>query len=113
MGIKESNVFFVGKRTRGASRLAEWVERLGCGYCSGSAGNGESPFFVRHRCFALRARIFKASGSIALMRSADEWYGGRRAMLTRPDLIVAMSPPGYPSARLLPSRAGFRFTRRD
>ena len=30
-----------------------------------------------------------------------------------PDLIDAMSPPGYPSARLLSSRAGFRFTRPD
>lgn len=28
-----------------------------------------------------------------------------------PDLIDAMSPPGYPSARLRPRRAGFRFTR--
>lgn len=28
-----------------------------------------------------------------------------------PDLIDAMSPPGYPSARLLSSIAGFRFTR--
>jgi len=25
-------------------------------------------------------------------------------------VVVSMSPPGYPSARLLPSRAGFRFT---
>jgi len=30
-----------------------------------------------------------------------------------PDLIDAMSPPGYPSARSLSSIAGFRFTRRD
>jgi hypothetical protein len=30
-----------------------------------------------------------------------------------PGLIDAMSPPGYPSARLLSSRAGFRFTRPD
>jgi hypothetical protein len=30
-----------------------------------------------------------------------------------PDLIDAMSPPGYPSARLLSSIAGFRFTRPD
>jgi hypothetical protein len=28
-----------------------------------------------------------------------------------PDLIDAMSPPGYPWARLLSSRAGFCFTR--
>ena len=28
-----------------------------------------------------------------------------------PDLIDAMSPPGYPSARLRPRRAGFRFAR--
>jgi hypothetical protein len=29
------------------------------------------------------------------------------------DLIDAMSPPGYPSARLLSSIAGFCFTRPD
>ena len=28
-----------------------------------------------------------------------------------PDFIVSMSPPSYPSARLRPRRAGFRFTR--
>jgi len=32
MDIKESNVLLVGKRTSGASRLAEWLERLGCEY---------------------------------------------------------------------------------
>ena len=30
-----------------------------------------------------------------------------------PDRIDAMSPPGYPWARLLSSIAGFRFTRPD
>ena len=30
MDIKESNVLLVGKRMGGASRLAEWLERLGC-----------------------------------------------------------------------------------
>ena len=30
-----------------------------------------------------------------------------------PDLIDAMSPPGYPWARLLSSMAGFRFARPD
>ena len=29
-----------------------------------------------------------------------------------PYFIVSMSPPSYPSARLRPRRAGFRFTRR-
>src|SRR5713226_2209227 len=32
MDIKESNVLLVGKRMSGASRLAEWLERLGCEY---------------------------------------------------------------------------------
>jgi hypothetical protein len=38
---------------------------------------------------------------------------GRRGGPPRPDFIVLMSPPGYPWAGLLPSRAGFRFTRQD
>lgn len=32
MDIKESNVLLVGKRMSGASRLADWLERLGCEY---------------------------------------------------------------------------------
>lgn len=41
--------------------------------------------------------------------SVDPAWAGSNA----PDLIDAMSPPGYPSARLLSSIAGFRFTRPD
>lgn len=49
---------------------------------------------------------------------SDVVFGeGRRGDPPRPDFIVLMSPPGYPSARLLPSRAQraprFRFTRQD
>ena len=51
--------------------------------------------------------IFKASGSIPPMI----WGAGERLLLAR-RFIVRMSPPGYPSAWLLPSRARFRFTRR-
>ncbi len=41
---------------------------------------------------------------------AGEEDGGR----DRPPLIVFDEfPPGYPSARLRPRRAGFRFTRRN
>ena len=36
------------------------------------------------------------------------WAG--RGFSARPRFIVRMSPPGYPSAWLLPSRARFRFT---
>ena len=36
---------------------------------------------------------------------------GREKLVPAPVIIVSMSPPGYPSAGLLPSRARFRFTR--
>jgi len=45
------------------------------------------------------------------MRSDERTGTGCGAELAHPDLIVAMSPPGYPWARLRPRRAGFRFTR--
>src|SRR5579864_8213839 len=44
--------------------------------------------------------VFKACGSIALMRSGERVGKGCGAKLPHPDLIVAMSPPDYP---LLPS----------
>lgn len=60
-------------------------------------------------------RPFGAGGSQGLRVYRSDELGrdgkGCGAVLTHPDVIVAMSPPGYPSARLLPSRAGFRFTR--
>ena len=37
--------------------------------------------------------------------------GRARKVTSAPVIIVSMSPPGYPSAGLLPSRARFRFTR--
>lgn len=42
---------------------------------------------------------------------SDETNEGRTLFWFAPNLIVLMSSSGYPSARLLPSRAGFRFTR--
>ncbi len=58
--------------------------------------------------------IFRSSGGdfqgIRVFRSdaVSQRVGkGRGAVLGRPDLIVAMIPPGYPSARLLPSRLPF------
>ena len=54
-------------------------------------------------------------GAYRSMRSGPELGEQERGAACRhaPDLIDAMSPPGYPSARLLSSRAGFRFTRPD
>jgi hypothetical protein len=45
------------------------------------------------------------------MRFKEKVGKGCGAELAHSDLIVAMSPPDYPSARLRPRRAGFRFTR--
>lgn len=51
---------------------------------------------------ALRAGIFKAWGSTDPMR-----LGRARNRTFRAPIIVSMSPPGYPSAWLLPSSAAF------
>jgi hypothetical protein len=41
---------------------------------------------------------------------SDGMSGPGEGVPARPWLIVGMSPPSYPSAWLLPSRARFRFT---
>jgi len=56
---------------------------------------------------ALRAGIFKASGSTDPMWFL--WKAQKRGLCA--PFIVSMSPPNYPSAWLLPSRASFRFAR--
>jgi hypothetical protein len=55
------------------------------------------------------AGIFKASGSTDPMRIWKQRKEQVPALL----FIVSMSPPGYPSARLRPRRARFRFARQD
>ena len=48
---------------------------------------------------------------MGVFRSDEGLAKGRGAGFARPGFIFSMSPPGYPSARLRPSGAGFRFTR--
>ena len=75
--------------------------------CAGSAGTGERALRGSVDT-ALRAGIFKASGSFDPM---GLWGVGAKGDVPAPVIIVSMSPPGYPSAGLPPSRARFRFTR--
>ena len=83
-------------------RLGE-VDRM---MCAGSAGTGERALRVSVRCRPAGGDF----QGIGVFRS-DGVLGRARKLTSAPVIIVSMSPPGYPSAGLLPSRARFRFTR--